>query len=539
MTPLLLAAALLGLQDAPTVKKKAEVKVLAVRPEKTDVKVGEVFKVTFELEPTKGWYIYPTYPTGSGKPTRFGFEGADVAGKIEEPKAKTKPAEDPLPAYDYHEGTLTMTVPVALKPGPKPGPFTVKGQVLYQICKVVCLDGSTPFSFDLTVLEGEVQPPPPPAAAPSQDSKDAARKAAEKEFTKRGTFGFILFAMGGGLISLVMPCVYPLIPITLTYFVKQGAGSRAKGLALSSAYAVGIIVVFTGIGFLFSLLLGEDGPRIFAANPWVNVVVGAMFLWFTFSLFGLYDISLPSWMVGSAGARRSGLGGAFILGALFSVVTFTCTIPIAATVLAFSASSAAGSKFIGFFAMLAYSATMALPFFFLGMFPGLLKEVPKSGGWLHTVKVTAGFGELALAFYYLAKADFVWDLGLLTRDVMTAIWIATLAFMALYLLRVFKMPGDDEPAPAEPGQPAPRPAVGITRLLFALLFVTVAVQFGALYAGRYPGNLALVLPPEKAGAEANGPRGREKQPVFATLPAAMEEARKTGKPTFVEFTGVT
>jgi thiol:disulfide interchange protein DsbD len=527
MVKLLLLAALLAPQDLPVPQKRrsGEVKVHSVKPDRAEVKAGETFKLVFDLEVVpSGWYVYPTTPTTTGKPTRFVMEGAEVAGRIEEPKAKVHAADGDIQAYDYHDGLLTFTVPAYLKPGPKPGPLEVRGKIEYQVCSKVCIDKETEFSFSVKVLEGQVAPPPPVS-----ESKDAAQKAARKELEKRGLAGFLLFAMLGGLVSLVMPCVYPLIPITLTYFIKQSAGSRATGTLLSTAYSAGIVVVFTGIGFVFSLALGEDGARTFAANPWVNTAVGLLFLWFTFSLFGLYDITLPQWLVGSAtSSRRSGVGGSFILGALFSVVTFTCTIPIAATILAVSASEGAGNRFVGLTAMLVYSATMAAPFFVLGMFPGLLKEVPKSGGWLHTVKVTAAFAELALALSYFAKAEQVWDLGLLSRYAMVAVWVAVLAFMALYLLRAFRMKGDEEE-----GKP-----VGIGRMLIALGFAGLAVFMGTGFIqGRSLGALEIVVvvPPEAPPAGGGEPLAE----AIESLEPALAEAKKTGKPVFLEFTGKT
>jgi thiol:disulfide interchange protein len=201
-------------------------------------------------------------------------------------------------------------------------------------------------------------------------------------------------------------------------------------------------------------------------------------------------------------------------------------------VLALTAEKGAGSKFSGLFAMLTYSLTMATPFFFLGLFPGLLKEVPKSGGWLHTVKVTAGFAEFALAFYYYSKADLVWDLGFLTWELMTALWIAALIFMSLYLLKVFRMKGDDE-------DPAPHPPVGVFRMLWALIFVLVAVQFATVFLGRSPGILQLVIPPVPAAATSRTAGGADAHPVHPRLELALDEAKKNGKPVFVEFTGIT
>lgn len=512
----------LDIRPRPT----AEVRIVSATPDKAELKVGETLKLALVVEVPKDWHIYPTVPTTTGTPTEVVFEAAERAGPIVEPAPKTHPAEGDQPAYTYHEGTITLTQPFFLKPGPQPGPFELRGVLDYQICKPgICIPVKTDFAVALKVVDGQAVPPPPLPPA-----KGGASGAAARDLASKGLLVSLGVAALGGLISLLMPCVYPLIPMTLTYFVKQGAGSRAQSMAMSTAYAAGIITVFTGIGFLLSLALGPAGARIFAANPWVNLAVGALFLWFTFSLFGLYEINLPGWLVGSlTGQRRSGVAGAFILGSLFSVVTFTCTIPIAGGVLALAAGSGAEVKFIALLAMLVYSTTMALPFFFLGLFPGLIKEIPKSGGWLHTVKVTAGFAEFALAFYYFSKADVVWELGILNQDVVIGIWIAALLFMALYLLKLIRIKGDDEEASP----------VGVFRLIAAFVFVLAALQFGTLYAGRKPGLLAFVLPPADVVEAAAGGATEAVAAGHGSLAPALAEAKKTGKPVFLEFTGKT
>src|SRR5581483_11325513 len=348
-----------------------------------------------------------------------------------------------------------------------------------------------------------------------------------------------------GLASLLQPCVFPLLPVTITYFIKQGAGSRSKSIFLSAVYALGLIVSFTTIGIAFSPALGPDGARVFATNMWVNIVVGLLFLWFAFSLFGLYDISLPSWLVGGlTNKQRQGAGGSFILGTLFSVVTFTCTVPIAGLILAASASSDAHTRFMGILGMLVYSSVMAVPFIVMGVFPSLITTVRRSSGdWLHTVKVTMGFIELAVALFYLSKADTVSGWGVLTRWVMISVWVAALGFTILYLLRVFQLKGDEaDPAPAEDGS-APHPVrrqIGIARMLVALFFGIVAVSFASGYDGRPLGWLDGILPPNTEPAKTAGGGGAEaREEVLSSYPDALAEAKRTGKPIFLEFTGVT
>ncbi len=495
------------------------VKALSVKVEKAEAKNGEAVKVAFELEIPEKWHIYPAVKPIFGKPTLFEFGSkAEVRGTIEEPKPKRH--KDNILEYDYHEGKATITVPVALREAEK-GSVTVRGAIAYQICDPnQCVDNATPFSFTLKSLGGADVP-----AQAGGAQKDASKEAAKREGEK-GLVYLLLLAIGGGLVSLIQPCVFPLLPITITYFVKQGEGSRPRTFTLAMLYGAGIVVSFTGLGAIFTAALGADGPRIFASNPWVNVGVGVLFLYFTFSLFGLYEIALPSFITGrlAGGGPKQGYGGAFLLGLLFSIVTFTCTIPIAATLLLVAASSE--YRWIGFVAMFVYSVTMALPFLFIGLAPGLLKSVPKSGGWLHTVKVTMAFVELALALYYLSKADVVWGLGILSRTVMIAVWVALLAVTALYLLGTFRMRGDDE-------QPVP---LGVSRMLCGVTFGVLAVFFASSFAGHSLGLLEVMLPPAPAGSQiAGGPEPG--QQMFETLEPALAEAKQTGKPVFIEFTG--
>ena len=335
--------------------------------------------------------------------------------------------------------------------------------------------------------------------------------------------------MIGGLISLVMPCVYPLIPITITYFVKQAGVSKGTGLLLSGAYAVGIVATFTGLGFLLTLSLGAQGAQKFASNPWVNLTMAGMFMLFALSLLGLFEIQLPAALTGrlTGSGPKSGVFGAFVLGLLFSVVSFTCTIPIAATILGVAAS--AEHRLAGFLAMLVYSGTMAVPFLLLGFFPSMVKELPKSGGWLHVVKVSAGFFEIALAAAYIWKADFVWSWGFFDRGLVLSVWVAVCFVTSLYLLGLFHMKGDGESR-----------EIGFSRVASALLFGILAFFLIGGLLGRPVGVFNVVLPPEEKSAV--GSRGGPTAPgskVYEDLAEAEAAARKENKPVFAEFTGYT
>lgn len=363
-----------------------------------------------------------------------------------------------------------------------------------------------------------VQQAPTPSPSPSPTPAGGAAEAAARKLKEKGLGWLLGLAALGGLISLIMPCVYPLIPITLTYFLKQGGGSRAAGLRLSAVYGLGIIIAFTGLGFLLTLLLGASGARQFAAHPVTNLAVSLLFGVFALSMFGLFEIKLPDSWTGAltGGGPKSGLGGAFLLGLLFSVVTFTCTIPIAATVLAVAASGGSNSL-AGLLAMLVYSTTMAAPFLVLGFFPSMIKEIPKSGGWMHTVKVVTGFFEIALAVGYIWKADLGWGWGFFDRWNVLALWISVCLIAAAYLLGLFRMKGDGETR-----------EVGLARMGAALVFAFCGFVLVGGLAGRPVGVFNAVLPPDFSSWIAHD-----------DLEKAEEASRKEGKPLFIEFTGVT
>ena len=525
--------------DAPAPSPKpgvVEVKVASIAPSKAEVKVGETFVVSLDLEIPEGWHIYPTTPTTTGQITELKLDGAEPAGKAEGPTPKTHPAEKDQAAYEYYDGKITLKYPMRLKDGAALGPATVTGKLIYQICDASkCIPRRTPVSLALTVKEGKV------AVAPETDAIPPATGSKEAPMA---LLPFLVIAVLGGLGSLMQPCVFPLLPVTITYFIKQGEGSRGKSLFLSLVYALGLITSYTVIGVIFSLIMGPDGARIFATKWYTNVGVALLFYWFAFSLFGLYDISLPNWLVGSlTNKQRKGAGGSFILGTLFSVVTFTCTVPIAGLILATVASSDSRTRFMGIGLMIVYSSVMALPFLAMGLFPSLITTVRKStGDWLHTVKVTMGFVELAVATFYLSKADTVAGVGVLTRWVMISFWVATLAFTILYLLRVFQLTGDEaDPMPPEDGT-APHPVrrqIGVARMIVALVFGVVAVSFASGYDGRTLGWLDGILPPNTEGPRTTGTGTAPAEAAIGNYEAALAEAKKTGKPVFLEFTGVT
>lgn len=483
---------------------------------------GEV-RVRFALEP--GWHVYAS--TEAEAPTRVVPDqpgGIFRFGTPRFPESHRFDVGGGLVAQ-VHEGTFDVVVPFTTDPATPTGPQQLSFRLSYQICNdQVCLDPVTDRPVAASVPIGPpvpgATPAPPPATATPPGPSPPATPAPSEDLTSGGFLVFLLTCVVGGAISLIMPCVYPLIPVTVTFFLKQGAEHPGRGLGLGLAYGAGIVVSFTVIGTALSSIVGASGAQEFAANPWVNLVVAAIFAYLALALFGAVPLDLPSFVRERAvGAPRKGYGGAFVLGLVFTVVTFSCVIPIAGGLLFLAAS---GRPVWAATGMVVYSSTMALPFVAMGAFPRLLKEIPKGGGWMHTVKVTTGFLELALASYYLTKSDFSFGWGLFSHNMIFAIWIGTSFFAATYLLGMWRLPGDEKVE-----------HIGLPRMFVALAFAGLGLYLLGGLAGRDVGLFGALLPPEEGAAAEGGIRLRE----HGDYEAARAEALATQRPLFVEFTG--
>lgn len=349
----------------------------------------------------------------------------------------------------------------------------------------------------------------------------------------QGLGGFLATAALWGLISLVTPCVFPMIPITVSIFLKQAHGSLRERLKLAGVYSLTIITV---LGFSAFALL--KFMAALAAHPATNIALGVLFFVLALSLFGMYELTLPNVLVRRLQTKQA-KGGVIgtVFGALaFTVISFTCVAPFLGGFAGISAASAGEGSLVGIpttrevLGGLAFATAFAAPFFVLALVPGLLKALPRSGGWLDSVKVVMGFLELAAALKFLRTAE----LRLLpspeyfTYDLVLAAWVAITAACGLYLLNVYRLPHDEE-----------RPNIGVPRLLFAAGFLGLAVYLApALFKtpeGKHPrpsGAVyawveAFLLPEHEAGTAGTD------------LREAIELARKTKKPVFVDFTGVT
>ena len=330
-------------------------------------------------------------------------------------------------------------------------------------------------------------------------------------------FSFIALAFGAGLLAILTPCVFPMIPITVSLFSKQTEGNRFVG---PLAYCGGIIGTFTLIGVAVSVLFGAAGLSLFAANPLVNIALATLFFVLALNLFGVFEIVVPASILNKVQpkGKKSGIVAPILMGFAFTLTSFTCTVPFVGTALVSAATAGPIYPAIG---MLAFSTAFALPFFLLALFPSFLSRLPRSGQWLVSVKAFMGFLELAAALKFLQVADYSLQLGLLTRPIFLAIWFTIAVVAGFYLLRVVRLP-NDTPQKLGPG----RAVLGVATL-------GVAGWLLAANNGVSLHDLDAYLPPRDYGTKQKV----ASEWIVNDLDKARALAKSEGKPLLVNFTG--
>ncbi|HEX3133479.1 MAG TPA: cytochrome c biogenesis protein CcdA, partial [Planctomycetota bacterium] len=291
--------------------------------------------------------------------------------------------------------------------------------------------------------------------------------------TGDGVGQFLLLAIVGGLFTLLMPCTYPMIPFTMTFFAKQAA-SGVRLLPLATFYALGIIGCFVGLGLLITVVFGSTLSNL-AGHPVTNLVIALLFIVLGLGLLGAFLIRLPSVLENSLGGGRGGYLGALVMNLTFAVTAFSCTAPFAGAVL--SQAVVTGSWVRAVIGMAVYSSAIAVPFFILAMSPGLLKRMPRAGAWMNEFKVVGGLVELAAALKFLTICDATWEWGIIGRSFTLASWAAVSVVIAFYVLGKLRFNGDSEV-----------PQVGVGRLMIALAFLALGIWFASGLAGN---NLGL------------------------------------------------
>ena len=346
---------------------------------------------------------------------------------------------------------------------------------------------------------------------------------------------FFWLAISAGAFALITPCVFPMIPITASYFAKHGGDSRQAALKNAVLFGGGIIGTFTAVGLATSVLVGAAGMSRFAASPWVNLAIAAMFAVFAFNFFGFYEIRIPSGVLNrldrlTRDRASSGGLGAVLMGGTFAVTTFTCTAPFVGTLLVLASQGQWQQPVVG---LLLFSSIFAVPFFFLALAPRVLGKLPRSGGWLTSVKVVLGLIELGAALKFVSNADLVLGWGIFSRQVVLVSWAVLCGVIAVYLVGV-----------RFPVRATTRPhAIGAT---LAAGFAIFGIWLGLGLDGRPLGEVEPFLPPRAedtpAGALAMAERGEEHDGLHwyqNDLEGALAAAREGGNRVFIDFTGYT
>lgn len=519
-----------------------------------DTRAGETAQLVLTAKIDKPYHIYSLTTPPEGVATSFEVRPNSVliASPPVEPPPPMKPdAVGVIRGMFEHE--VSFGIPVKIAEGVQ-GKQKVVVVAVSQACDAsVCLPAipvDVPIEF--TVAPGEARPdrlapvtaPPvqpagfethnPPTKPSPEGPKATGSQAVDdtqaniQKARQGGLLSYLLLAFTAGLLALITPCVFPMIPVTVSFFSKKtGDGEKKVNYRDALAYCIGIIGTFTLLGLFVTLAFGSTGVQDLATNPWVNLGMFGLFVFLALNLFGVVELRLPSALVNKAhqGSRKGGLAGPLLMGLTFSLTTFTCTVPFVGTLLA---AAAQGDILYPTLGMAAFSSAFALPFFLLALFPQYLAKMPKSGGWLATVKAFMGFLELVAAVKFLSSAELAFNLGWITRSVFLALWAAILFVAALYTFGWIRLPHEDEPL-----------KVGWFRRGVALATVAAGVWCLAGIQGRSLGLFDSFAPPEPyPGTTAPGAGGHGPIAWLDDYEKALAQAKAERKPIFINFTGV-
>lgn len=502
------------------------------------------------------WHMYSQFtPEGGPLPLEVIFKNQkgnfDLVGKAKESKTRTAYND----VFEVNETFFEKRVQIRQEISVVNSKNSkIEVTLNYQVCKEVCINQEKKFSFTLpatpqkevktiaidtansnasTLKTEEVKQ----TVVPLSETKVVSSKPEEQ----KGLWSIFFIAFLSGFAALLTPCVFPMIPMTVSFFTKQSR-NRAAGIRNAIIYGISIILIYVILGLLVTWIFGADALNALSTNVWFNIIFFVLLVVFATSFLGAFEIMLPnSWATKvDRQADRGGVIGILFMALALAIVSFSCTGPIVGTLLVDAASKGGIAPVIGMFG---FSLALALPFMLFAMFPGWLNSLPKSGGWLNTVKVILGFLELALAFKFLSNADLVLQLHLLEREVFLSIWIAIFGTLSLYLFGKITMPHD-----------SPMPHISVGKLSLGLLTLTFTIY---LIPGLWGAPLKLInaFPPPMeysespfgvggSGATAYAgalPEGAKLGPhqivVFEDYEKGLAYAKTVNKPIMLDFTG--
>ena len=479
-------------------------------------------KLQAEIDP--GWHMYSlTTPRGPIPTTIRLVDSPGVARfTIFEPPPIKKFDPNFNAETETYEGTQTFYARIELKKDAAPGAVTVTFEPRYQTCSgTSCIPPRTrTVTASLNVAAGAAYSAALAVPAGYIEAKPGAPKPADA--AQNGDLApFLAVAFGVGLAAIFTPCVFPMIPITMSYFVGQRGG-----MAQAVTFCLGIIVLFTGMGLVATVALGPAGVVQLGGNPWVNGFIALVFFTFGLSLLGAFEITIPSGILTrlNAASGQGGFAGALLMGLTFALASFACVGPFMGTLLA---ASVTGGKLRPMLGMAVFASGLALPFFLLALFPNWLQKLPRSGEWLARVKVVMGFLVLAFMLKYLYSLDAVLQLHILTRERFLAAAVVLVAMAGLYLLGYVRLPGVSHDA-----------ELGVARLMIGLLFVVSGLSLVPGMFGARLGDIEAFIPQPDGNSVSNGGGSSEELAWTKNdLSGAFTRAKSENKLVLADFTG--
>lgn len=516
--------------------------------------------VTFTATVDAGWHVYGTQlPAGGPEPTsvHWNNQGVKLVGGLTPSKAAHKQHDE---TFDMDLSWWTGSVTLSQKFTVTAKEYKIEGSIRYMACDD---ENCTPpksesFSFKGTAAQAPVaetvQAPTANAtsadtaatlaqpvaavgtvdsavASPTHDQLWAPVTAIEgdnadvEDIADRSLWYIFWACFLGGLLALLTPCVWPMIPMTVSFFLKK-SGSRAKAITNATTYGLSIIIIFLLLGICFTVLFGASAMNALATSAWCNLLFFALLVIFAISFFGAFEITLPQSLsnkMDSTASKTTGMLSIFFMAATLVIVSFSCTGPIIGTLLVEAASR--GSVMGPVVGMTGFAIALAIPFTVFALFPTMLKKMPKSGGWLNTVKVVLGFIELALSLKFLSVADLAYGWRILDRETFIALWIAIFGVMGLYLLGMFRFKSDGEPK---------SPGIGVMRFFLALVSLSfTAYLVPGLWGAPLKATSAFVPPLYTQDFNLYG----GEQVEYDDFDEGMKAAAAQGKPVFIDFSG--
>lgn len=502
------------------------------------VLAGEVFYVVAEAFIEDNWHLYSALNAEDAGPFPTAFSAASptfvIAGEVEESKAEV--AYDPNfeTELGWHSTFATFRIPVAVKPE-FTGVQNLNIEVFYQVCDDrVCLPPKTKFLPVSVTVTGVSDNPVDAALVPQSSEGESSSTIASSTFGSGGMLPLLWVALLAGFAALLTPCVFPMIPLTVSYFSKQE--SEGKGFGKALLFGISIVIIFTLLGILLAAIFGVSGAQNFASNPWINLFIALVLIVFALSLLGMFELQLPhqltNWLNCKSNQSGSGIMGILFMALTISAVSFSCTAPFVGAVFA---AATGGEWFYPIVGMIGFSAAFASPFVLFAVFPNWLQSLPKSGSWMQLVKVLLGFIELAAAFKFLSNADLVWEWGLISRPFAIASWIAIFILAAVYLLGLFSFKYEKKPEGISPG-----------RMLLSIPFLMFSIYLVPGLLGSSLGIWDAFLPPKQAtdvslvASFAISGTSNSADDGWATdYETALARAKESQKPVFIDFTGYT